>query len=68
MKSPVNGKEMSLKNEKRMIDYKKEIFEVSFQYYCCEESGEQFTTTELDDKNLIQLYNLYKNKHNTDTD
>lgn len=63
MKSPISGKEMMLKKEKRSVDFRKETFEIQFHFYLCEESEEQFTTTELDDINLKQVYNQYRSKH-----
>ena len=33
-------------------------------FFNCNESGEQFTSTELDELNLIQVYNQYRDKHN----
>ena len=60
MKSPITGKEMSLRKEKRSIDFRKETFEVVFHFYYCEESGEQFTTTAMDEVNMNQVYNQYR--------
>lgn len=62
MKSPVTGKEMTLTKERRSIGFRKESFEVVFHYYKCEDSGEQFTTTALDEVNMNQLYNQYRDK------
>ncbi|MEY3501204.1 MAG: hypothetical protein RL308_2877 [Bacteroidota bacterium] len=64
MKSPITGKEMTLNTEKRILDFRKETFEVVFHYYKCDDSGEQFTTTNMDDINLNQLYNKYRGKFN----
>lgn len=64
MKSPVTGKEMILTKEKRSIDFRKESFDVVFHYYKCEDSGEQFTTGELDDVNMNQVYNQYRDLFN----
>ncbi len=64
MKSPITGKEMKLTWEKRSMDFRKEKFEVVFQYYLCEDSGEQFTSTSLDEVNTNQVYNQYRNKYN----
>jgi len=64
MKSPITGKEMTLVTEKRTMDFRKECFQVVFHYYKCEESGEQFTTTSMDEINLNQLYNQYRDKFN----
>jgi len=62
MKSPVTGKEMTLTKERRSIGFRKESFEVVFHYYKCEDSGEQFTTTALDEVNMNQVYNQYRDK------
>lgn len=64
MKSPITGKEMSLYREKRRVEFRKEDFEIIFHYYKCEDSGEQFTTTELDELNLTQLHNQYRHSNN----
>ena len=64
MKSPITGKEMILTKENRSINYRKETFDVVFHYYKCEDSGEQFTTGELDDVNMNQVYNQYRDLFN----
>jgi putative zinc finger/helix-turn-helix YgiT family protein len=63
MKSPITGKPMTLQRETREMTFRKETFSVVFHYYRCENSGQQFTTTELDELNLTQLYNQYRSKH-----
>lgn len=64
MKSPITGKPMILKQERRSMDFRKETFELVFHYYLCEDSGEQFTTTALDEVNMNQVYNQYRDKFN----
>jgi putative zinc finger/helix-turn-helix YgiT family protein len=64
MKSPITGKEMTLQIEKSILEFRKEKFEYNHKSYYCEESGESFTTTELDEFNLNQVYNQYRDKHN----
>lgn len=64
MKSPISGKEMKLSNESRTLNFRKEDFELNSLFYLCEESGEQFTSTELDEVNLLQVYNQYRDKYN----
>lgn len=64
MKSPITGKEMILSRERRSMDFRKETFEIVFHYYKCQDSGEQFTTTSLDELNINQLYNQYRDKFN----
>ena len=64
MKSPITGKEMILTKEKRSMDFRKEKFEIVFHYLKCEDSGEQFTDEDLDDLNINQVYNQYRDLHN----
>lgn len=64
MKSPMTGKDMKLTKESRSMDFRKEKMEIVFHYYKCEDSGEQFTTTELDEVNMNQVYNQYRDKFN----
>ncbi|HBZ25660.1 MAG TPA: DNA-binding protein [Rikenellaceae bacterium] len=64
MKSPITGKEMKLTKERRSMDFRKETFEIVFHYYKCEDSGEHFTTTTLDELNMNQVYNQYRDKFN----
>jgi DNA-binding transcriptional regulator YiaG len=64
MKSPITGKEMILTKEIRSMDFRKETFDIVFHLYKCEDSAEQFTTTSLDELNINQLYNQYRNKFN----
>lgn len=55
MKSPITGKDMKLMSEKRTLKYKGKEFTVDYEFWLCEDSGEKFTTDELDDKNLAEL-------------
>lgn len=64
MKSPITSKEMKLTKERRAMDFRKETFEIVFHYYKCEDSGEQFTTTAIDEVNMNQVYNQYRDKFN----
>jgi len=63
MKSPYTGKEMILCKEERPFSFRKEKFTVVYHFFRCPDSNESFTTTELDDLNLNQLYNQYRLKH-----
>jgi len=56
MKSPLTGKEMKLMSEPSTLDYKGKTYDVTHHYYLCELTNEQFTTTELDEQNLDELY------------
>ena len=55
---------MKLTKERRSIAFRKETFEIVFHYYKCEDSGEQFTTSSLDEVNMNQVYNQYRDKFN----
>ena len=54
---------MRLEMELRILEYRGESFPVIYHYYACEDSAEQFTTRELDDVNVNQVYNAYRAKH-----
>ena len=56
MKSPLTGKEMKLVSEPSTMDYKGKTYNVIHHFYLCELSNEQFTTTELDEINLEDLF------------
>jgi len=64
MKSPITGADMILKREQRSMVFRKKEYPVQYHCYFCPDSKEQFTTTELDELNLIQVYNQYRDKFN----
>ena len=45
------------------LTFRKEAFEITYHYFLCEETGEQFTSDELDAINQIQVHNLYREKY-----
>jgi len=63
MKSPITGKEMSLLKEIRKLLFRKDEFEVNYHFFKCKDSGECFTTTQLDELNINQLHNQYRVKY-----
>ncbi|WP_373521887.1 type II toxin-antitoxin system antitoxin SocA domain-containing protein [Aquiflexum sp.] len=63
MKSPFTGKEMPLKHEVRTVTFRKEEIKTRFQFYLCEDTGEKFTTTELDEYNLLMVEHPYRAKY-----
>ena len=56
MKSPLTGREMKLMSEPSTLNYRGKTYDVTHHYYLCELTNEQFTTTELDEQNLNELY------------
>jgi DNA-binding transcriptional regulator YiaG/uncharacterized phage-associated protein len=63
MKSPIPGKRVELKREKITETFRKESFPIWRHYYQDLDSGETFTTDELDELNSSQLYNQYRSNH-----
>ena len=59
MKSPITGKEMKLAYEWREIPFRKQLLNIPYRFYLCEESGEQFTSTTLDELNMQMVYIQY---------
>jgi hypothetical protein len=55
MKSPLSGREMKLMSEPSTLDYKGKTYDVTHHFYLCELTNEQFTTSELDEVNLLEL-------------
>ncbi len=63
MKSPFTGGEIILQKEIRTMDFRKEPFQILFQYYLCVDSKEQYTDEVLDEVNTNQVYNQYRAKY-----
>jgi hypothetical protein len=60
MKSPFTGGKVSLEIENRKFEFKGKLYPVSYHSYRCVDSGEKFTTIELDELNINQVHNKYK--------
>ena len=60
MKSPTTGKEMKLQNRMSEVFYKGQEIPYMYSSYYCEDSGEHFTTTELDELNMNRIIKKYK--------
>ena len=63
MVSPLTGGTVTLNWESREIEFRKEKFIVMTPYYVCDDTKEQFTTTESDTVWMNQLHNQYCAKH-----
>ncbi|MEZ4828062.1 MAG: DUF4065 domain-containing protein [Bacteroidia bacterium] len=64
MKTPHIGKEWLLKRRLAASEpFRKEVFEIWDHYYEHQVTGDEITTTELDEINIRQVYNLYREKH-----
>jgi len=62
MKSPISNEDMSLRTRKERLIFRKEEFEIVSHYLLDEQRQAEFTTTELDELNIAQLYNQYREK------
>src|SRR5690606_31878218 len=63
MESPFTGGEAVLLKEKKQIEFRRDLFEITQLYYKCKDTGEEFSTDKLDQVNLNQLYNQYRGKY-----
>lgn len=63
MQSPFTGGEAKLLSEKKEYEFRREKFEVVHFFHKCIDTGEEFTTNELDELNTNQLYNQYREKY-----
>ena len=63
MKSPFSGGDAKLCCEPSVLTFRKEQFRYIHQFYECQDTHERFTTTELDEANLAQVYNQYRAKY-----
>jgi len=63
MKSPYSDGNAVLCYEQSSLTFRKEEFNYIHQFYECENTHERFTTTELDDANIAQIYNQYRAKY-----
>ncbi|WP_160712233.1 type II toxin-antitoxin system antitoxin SocA domain-containing protein [Chitinophaga solisilvae] len=63
MKSPFTGGSVRLEKETRSFEYRKEAFGIVYHYYICNDTGEEFTTAELDTLNISQVHNKYRSRY-----
>ncbi|MDE6380868.1 MAG: DUF4065 domain-containing protein [Muribaculaceae bacterium] len=63
MKSPFTGGKVKEISTKEIKEFRKEKFTVHVRYYMCEDTGEQFTTTEQDTLQFNDLYAQYRLMH-----
>lgn len=49
--------------KKEKLTFRKEEFEITAHYFIDEKKGYEYTTTEIDELNITQLYNKYREKH-----
>lgn len=54
---------MAIQTEIQTLTFRKEEFTVKQRFYLCVDTGERFTSTEMDELNLSLVYNAYRAKH-----
>ena len=63
MQSPFTGGITTLEKEQRILEFRKDSFEIIYHFYLCSDTKEQFTTTEIDNLNINQVHNKYREKY-----
>lgn len=63
MKSPITGGNATLKRELAELVFRNDKYDYIYSYYVCDDTGQEFTTTELDEVNIGQVYNQYRVKY-----
>ena len=63
MESPFTGGKVELLTEEKQIEFRKDQFTINQLYYKCVDTAEEFSTDEIDQVNLNQLYNRYRVKY-----
>lgn len=56
MNSPITGKPMKLIHKVTTLEFQAKGYEVMYYSFLCEDSGEEFTTDELDEIHLKQVH------------
>ena len=64
MKSPFADCNATLMEEIREVKYRGEMYSYVHHFYRCDKTGIDFTTTELDDESVGQVYSQYRRKYN----
>lgn len=64
MKSPMTGQELIPMRETRTFTFRKDEFTIMYHFLREPDGSDQYTTTELDEVNINQLYNQYRDKYN----
>lgn len=64
MNSPFTGGATDLVREPKEFSFRKESFVIVYHTWKCVDTGQVFTTDELDQLNITQVHNKYREKHN----
>ncbi len=61
--SPFSEGKANLRRKVSTLSFRKNDFEITEHFYVCDETQEEFTTSELDALNLNQVYNQYRDRY-----
>lgn len=64
IKSPFTGESVRLVKEPKELQFRNETFSIEFHSWKCEDSGKLFTNDELNQLNINQVHNKYREKYN----
>lgn len=64
MKSPYTGGEVIRQTNNEELEFRGEIFTISYNNFKCADTGKEFTTREIDELNMCLLHSAYRRKHN----
>lgn len=62
IESPFSTGKANLIKKMNVLNFRKNEFEITEHFYVCEDTKEEFTTSELDEININQVYNQYRDK------
>lgn len=62
IESPFSTGKANLIKKLNVLTFRKNEFEIIEHFYVCEDTKEEFTTSELDEININQVYNQYRDK------
>ncbi|MCY4562683.1 MAG: DUF4065 domain-containing protein [Flavobacteriaceae bacterium] len=60
--SPFSTSKANLTKKLSFLSFRKNEFEITEHFYVCEETKEEFTTSKLNEININQVYNQYRDK------
>lgn len=63
MKSPFTGGNVIKKSKQETFTFRNEKYNVKRSYFLCEDTGKTFSTAEVDDKLMEDVYSLYRERH-----
>lgn len=62
IESPFSTGKANLIKKMNVLNFRKNEFEITEHFYVCEKTKEEFTTSELDEININQVYNQYRDR------